>query len=414
MSESWVEKHRPETFGEIQGNNTDIDELKKWAENFTPGDRGQLLVGPPGVGKTTTAHVIANEMGYPLLEVNASDSRGSKGIQEIADDIQSRPAEAEYRVMLIDEVDSQHHATTKKPLYNALDSPQNLVLLTANDEYDTPNAIRNRTKVRNFSLRKSSRRSKLKDIVEAEGLEIEEEDLEALAERPDLRSAIQDLQVWAEQDIPPGQDNREWELDWFDVVDNVLRGKKETGDKSPDDLLMWLDENLSREFRGVEVAVAYDTLSRADKWLDRGRRDEWRYWKYASELLDQVATQRITEPYSGWMDKDFPEWFRHSTPNATSDDDSEAILYRALSEYKEPTFRLGGDFVYFRKWILPILKDLDTEEKLQMAHSNRVPKQGIKALGLTKKQYESWANQEVPEERQQDEDDLLQQDALSW
>jgi len=37
-----------------------------------------LLSGPPGIGKTTAAHVIAKTNGYELLEFNASDVRSKK------------------------------------------------------------------------------------------------------------------------------------------------------------------------------------------------------------------------------------------------------------------------------------------------------------------------------------------------
>jgi replication factor C subunit 1 len=35
-----------------------------------------LLSGPPGIGKTTTAHVVARSLGYDVFELNASDARG--------------------------------------------------------------------------------------------------------------------------------------------------------------------------------------------------------------------------------------------------------------------------------------------------------------------------------------------------
>ena len=34
-----------------------------------------MLHGPPGLGKTTLAHVIANHAGYNVVEMNASDDR---------------------------------------------------------------------------------------------------------------------------------------------------------------------------------------------------------------------------------------------------------------------------------------------------------------------------------------------------
>lgn len=33
------------------------------------------MSGPPGFGKTTLAHVIANQAGYNVIEINASDDR---------------------------------------------------------------------------------------------------------------------------------------------------------------------------------------------------------------------------------------------------------------------------------------------------------------------------------------------------
>lgn len=40
-----------------------------------------MLSGPPGIGKTTTAHLMAKQAGYAVIEMNASDARSKKLIE---------------------------------------------------------------------------------------------------------------------------------------------------------------------------------------------------------------------------------------------------------------------------------------------------------------------------------------------
>jgi replication factor C subunit 1 len=43
--------------------------------------RAVLISGPPGIGKTTSAHLAAKQAGYNPLELNASDARSKKLIE---------------------------------------------------------------------------------------------------------------------------------------------------------------------------------------------------------------------------------------------------------------------------------------------------------------------------------------------
>ena len=46
--------------------------------------RAALLSGPPGIGKTTTAHLVAKSLGFELIEFNASDTRSKKSLGQSA------------------------------------------------------------------------------------------------------------------------------------------------------------------------------------------------------------------------------------------------------------------------------------------------------------------------------------------
>ncbi|UBF23068.1 replication factor C large subunit [Haloarcula virus HCTV-16] len=394
-NESWVEKYRPTSFDSIQGNNKSLRQLKSWAENWEPGDEAQLLVGPPGVGKTTTAQVISDTLEMPMTEINASTARKTEDVVDIAADAQSTPADADHQLVLIDEVDgwpTGRGAPSKEPMYDVLDDPPNPIILTANDAYQTPDGVTNRVNQHDFKLGKRSRKAKLKDIIESEGVEVDDRDLQKLAARPDLRSAINDLQILVEQDVPLGDDGRQWDEDAFDAIPEMLSGNKYAGmNLDPEDLVMWLDQAVAKEYRGLEAGVAYDCLSRADKWLGRTRDTRnYRYWKYAGSLARMVPEVRLTDAHSGYIPDLFPEWFRHSVAKASSDKPVSRV-YRKLKNTDGTRYEFSGSFVYFRKVLLPILQDLDEEERREIALEHRLEGAELDILNLDEKEYEEWS-----------------------
>jgi len=57
--------------------NTDV--IEDLDESGRPKQKVALLHGPPGLGKTTLAHVVAKHAGYNVVEMNASDDRSIEG-----------------------------------------------------------------------------------------------------------------------------------------------------------------------------------------------------------------------------------------------------------------------------------------------------------------------------------------------
>ncbi|KAB5545960.1 P-loop containing nucleoside triphosphate hydrolase protein, partial [Coniochaeta sp. 2T2.1] len=82
----WTEKYRARNFADLVGddltNRQVLRWLKRWDPVVFPHEEKPLrkilmLTGPPGLGKTTLAHVCARQAGYEVLEINASDDRSS-------------------------------------------------------------------------------------------------------------------------------------------------------------------------------------------------------------------------------------------------------------------------------------------------------------------------------------------------
>ena len=97
-SQLWTTKYAPTNLKEICGNKANVERLGDWLEAWPklykdgfkkPGKdglgiyRAVLISGPPGIGKTTAAHLVAKLKGYDVVEMNATDTRSKKLIQVI-------------------------------------------------------------------------------------------------------------------------------------------------------------------------------------------------------------------------------------------------------------------------------------------------------------------------------------------
>ncbi len=83
-----TERLRPRRLAEIVGNVPARAQLRAWAEAWDRGEppvqRAALLAGPPGVGKTSAALALAADFGWSVVEMNASDARNERAIEQVA------------------------------------------------------------------------------------------------------------------------------------------------------------------------------------------------------------------------------------------------------------------------------------------------------------------------------------------
>jgi replication factor C large subunit len=102
----WTEIYRPKKFEHIIGNEEIRLNVLKWLVKWFPGTKPLLLIGPPGVGKTTIVKILSSLLNYDLIELNASDTRSGPLLEKLITPLYNNTSLFGKKILLFfDEVD---------------------------------------------------------------------------------------------------------------------------------------------------------------------------------------------------------------------------------------------------------------------------------------------------------------------
>lgn len=320
-------KYRPKAAKDIIGQDSAVRKLRGFVEDFKRQKKNAALVyGPSGTGKTISAHMTAKELGLEILEINASDVRNAEQINSLLGSaIGQQSLFAKGKLILVDEIDGLSGSKDRgglQAIVALIESSSYPIILTATNPWDNKfSTLRRRSELIEFQpLDYMAIFEILKNICSKEGIKFEEDVLKGLARRSggDARASINDLQTLSMEAKELTKKSLEelGERNRMDSIINALmkvfKGTDpkvaieafENVDEDLDEQLLWIDENLPKEYLNPEdLAKAYDKLSKADIFSRRIRRwQHWRFLIYINALITAGIAVSKKEKYRHYVE----------------------------------------------------------------------------------------------------------------
>ena len=268
----WVEKYRPKTIEDC----ILPDNIKKTFQDFL--NKGEipnmLLAGPPGVGKTTVAKALCNELGVDVYVINGSDEgRFLDTVRNNAKNFASTvslSSDAKHKVVIIDEADNTGNDVQLLLRASIEEFAGNCrFIFTCNYKNKIIEPLHSRCAVVDFSIKGKEKAQlaagfygRLQEILQQENVEYDQKVLIELINKhfPDWRRVLNECQRYAVS----GKIDSGILATFSDVSVNEL--VKNLKDKNFTEVRKWVVGNLDNDASSLLRRIydtAYDCLTPA-------------------------------------------------------------------------------------------------------------------------------------------------------
>lgn len=415
MADDWTELYRPKSLAEVVGNPKVIKELQRWAISWEEGHpeyKAVVLMGPPGVGKTSAALALAHDFNWGVVEMNASDQRNADAIQKVAvrgsrsetftDDGEFLSSkDGRLKLIILDEADNifgREDAGGIPAIADLVANTRQPVVLIVNDFYELSRksaVIKNNTlQLKVSRVQAATMRNVLRRIAMDQGLKVPQRVFETIIENAngDLRAAVRDLQAVSEGNIEMGEDDafvlegRSSVKSMYDLMRDILheadsrraRLTQMEVDETPEHIMMWLDENVPLEYKDPEdLHRAYQHLCRSSMFLGRvNRRQYYGLWSYANDHNVIGVCSAKSRVYRGWVQYRFPSYIMKMS-RSKAIRSMKASIAGKISQHTHTSMRRS------RQDVLPFLQEAfkaDREFRLSMIDALRLSTEEVAFL----------------------------------